>query len=567
MPFMVKELIGGRGLPVTAKEEEFVREALARMLEHDFSQLPVVDDEQRPVGMVTRASILRAMGLLGTKLETLRVGDAMDNDPIVYSDDEELFDLLDELGDTYALLLIDGEKRLTGIVTSYDATEFFRRRYEDLMVIEDIEAMLKELIRTAFTNEAGEVDEVSLGRIVAETAGGRHQHRKSAQQILGRYLGTAKNGIKFDEVLFREVFERTHPPDTSKTLEDLNLGDYIQMFLDEERWDFFREVIGPSREALLGVLDGVRKTRNRLAHFREAPTAEEQERLRFCNELLLKAKTRLSRRHSPRSSSAATPPATGPVPPAPTDQVELGAEMPESSRYSRLALHLHGQPAITEDIELSFARIEEIIGGRLPDSARVHRAWWANDTRSHVQARQWLDVGWRVSDINLREERITFTRMKGREQLYTRFFNELQTALRDKARFAMRPARAPGTSWLWMVDLPEGRPPVAHLAFSFAMRNRFRVELYIDNGNATDNKRLFDQLLSQQGAIAAELGPSLQQGHTSLQWERLNDRRASRVAVYHRGGITDDAKDLEELKVWAVETMLRFYQAIEPRVR
>ncbi|MGZ3458400.1 MAG: CBS domain-containing protein, partial [Archangium sp.] len=410
MSFTVKELIGKRGLPITASPDELVTDALARMREHEFNQLPVVAEDRRPLGMVTHASVVRSLGFLGAKLDSLRVREAMDQKFVAKEADEDLFDLLDELGDTYALLIVDGEERLTGIVTSYDATEFFRGRYEDLMVVEDIESTLKDLIRIAFMSEAGEVDDAALGKLVADTESGRLQQRKVAQKVLGRYLAASEassSGSRFDEVLFREVFDKTVPADRDRTLDDPNLGEFIQMFLDGGRWDVFKDVLGLDRESIRGLLEGVRKTRNRLAHFREAPTAHERDRLRYCSELLTPARRRLAQRQ-PGGSVLLEPLALSPIAPLSTEQVELGAEMvqPEDSRYARLALYLQGQPGGTEAIALPFRRIEEIIGGRLPDSARVHRAWWANDTRSHIQARQWLDVGWRVSDISINEERV-----------------------------------------------------------------------------------------------------------------------------------------------------------------
>ena len=43
---------------------------------------------------------------------------------------------------------------------------------------------------------------------------------------------------------------------------------------------------------------------------------------------------------------------------------------------------------------LPFIKIEEIIGGSLPLSARNHRAWWAND-ETHPQAQRWMRAGWK----------------------------------------------------------------------------------------------------------------------------------------------------------------------------
>jgi CBS domain-containing protein len=54
------------------------------------------------------------------------------------------------LKNTYAVLIVNAEGSLIGIVTSYDTTEYFRRRVEDMMYVEDIESTLKDFIRAGF---------------------------------------------------------------------------------------------------------------------------------------------------------------------------------------------------------------------------------------------------------------------------------------------------------------------------------------------------------------------------------------------------------------------------------
>ena len=46
----------------------------------------------------------------------------------------------------------------------------------------------------------------------------------------------------------------------------------------------------------------------------------------------------------------------------------------------------------------------------------------------------------------------------------------------------------------------------------------------------------------------------------SLKWERLENRRASRIALYKDGQITDEEK-LPELRRWAVESIYKLYNA------
>lgn len=59
--------------------------------------------------------------------------------------------------------------------------------------------------------------------------------------------------------------------------------------------------------------------------------------------------------------------------------------------------------------ELAFAEIEELIGCRLPNSARRHRAWWSNARGGHAQAEAWLRGGWQTSEVDLDGERAIFT--------------------------------------------------------------------------------------------------------------------------------------------------------------
>ncbi len=53
MPYFVQHLIEGRPNPITAQKEDSIKDVLDRMVEYDFSQLPVIEPENHPMGMVT----------------------------------------------------------------------------------------------------------------------------------------------------------------------------------------------------------------------------------------------------------------------------------------------------------------------------------------------------------------------------------------------------------------------------------------------------------------------------------------------------------------------------------
>ena len=47
---------------------------------------------------------------------------------------------------------------------------------------------------------------------------------------------------------------------------------------------------------------------------------------------------------------------------------------------------------------MTFRAVEDLVG-RLPESAYRHRAWWGNNDGT-VEAKAWLDAGWRVESVN-----------------------------------------------------------------------------------------------------------------------------------------------------------------------
>ncbi|HEX3916254.1 MAG TPA: hypothetical protein VHW60_02870 [Caulobacteraceae bacterium] len=58
----------------------------------------------------------------------------------------------------------------------------------------------------------------------------------------------------------------------------------------------------------------------------------------------------------------------------------------------------------------TFGEVEAILGFKLPESAHQHRGWWANEPKSHVQARAWMSAGWQVWAVKLDEGEVEFRR-------------------------------------------------------------------------------------------------------------------------------------------------------------
>ncbi|WP_416672373.1 DUF4268 domain-containing protein [Egbenema bharatensis] len=578
MAYIVQHLIPDSQTPVTlviATEEMTIQDAVERMIEHDFSQLPIVDNDhdRKLKGLITSDSILRAVRYFRSPLDKIKVSHAS-LDVKTCRPDDDISELLNGLRDASAIPIVDKTGKLIAIVTNYDTAEYYRQRAEDIMLAEDIETTLRDYIETAYKSNDGNIDSDALRKAIEGITPSGKDFKNKFKQALCSYLGRSKQiPPQPDQKLIDEMFmQYLHQPIEIKSFEDLTLFEYIQLF--KNLWNKyeadFKYLDWGSIDTLLSE---VRQTRNAIAHFREV-MPNQRKQLKFCASLL--------DRHRPAPEEVKSPnePITAviednqifsdkfdvPLEPAersggefdPIDE-ELGLN---ESRYAPLAIWLQGQIGEgNEKISLTFEQIEKIIDDKLPASARQHRNWWANDTVSHAQSQQWLDVGWRVSNVNMAQERVVFSLMSDRQSAYIKFFNDLQPKLNSIEELTIKPAmNLQGRSWLVVQITSSEIPDTTWLSFSFARKSRFRVECYIYTGDQSQNKRIFDSLYARKTEIEAALGES-------LSWERMDHKQASRVALYHEeASITNSPEELTELQDWAIRMMPRFYRAIAPHL-
>lgn len=546
MPVLAQDLIEGRPSPITVQADTAVRTALELMLENEFSQLPVVDSYSRPLGLMSSDSILRGMANLRLPVEKLQVAHVTDKVDRLYPVDYPIFDLLRGLNASPALLIVDNDGCLIGIITNWDTAQYFRRRAADMMMLADIEELLKAHIRAAFTTpQTGKLNESLLQAAINEITNTGEQRFKDIRGGLKRYLSLVSLEHTPKEEPIEEAFAKIISRSThAKTLDDLTFYEFTELLLHKSVWSSYEKYLNIPAENLRQMLDEVRTSRNDLAHFkRDELTSWERGRVNYCVRFLQEIRPPMAVETVPEAE-------------APNDDIIPIAEemMPTDSMYLPLALYL--QALKEERRRLTFQEIEAILGKELPDSAREHRSWWANDSTSHVQSQQWLDAGWRISYVNMSEGAVTFARIIEREKSYIDFFSSLLTQLRTQAPFTVRDASPMGVSWMNVLLLPRnGGGQVGSLTFSFARGDRFRVEFYFDTGNQRKNKNVFDKLFKQKAEIETALGET-------LSWERLDSRRASRIALYHPGSIYNGEEQLAQLQAWAVNAMIRFEQAI-----
>lgn len=115
------------------------------------------------------------------------------------------------------------------------------------------------------------------------------------------------------------------------------------------------------------------------------------------------------------------------------------------------------------------------------------------------------------------------------------------------------PARS-RANWLAFASGPFG-----YWAISVASDGRLRVEAYLDTGDQTVNKRLFDEFANEASHWEQAVG-------LKLSWERLDEKRASRIGAYHEIDL-DDQTVRVEAHLWAVATLGALFAAMNEPLR
>jgi hypothetical protein len=141
-----------------------------------------------------------------------------------------------------------------------------------------------------------------------------------------------------------------------------------------------------------------------------------------------------------------------------------------------------------------------------------------------------------------------------RGERYREFYMGLVDELREKHQFTSSRS-APATNWCAFGSGYTG------VSFNpvFGKGGKVRSEVYIDLGDADRNKAFFDFLKAREEKINAGIG-------SPLIFERLDDAKASRIALYRPGSIDDPPERLQEIHAWFVKSLLALKRVIGPMI-
>jgi hypothetical protein len=134
------------------------------------------------------------------------------------------------------------------------------------------------------------------------------------------------------------------------------------------------------------------------------------------------------------------------------------------------------------------------------------------------------------------------------------FFQEVLTALAEQ-RPRIRVPKPSRDSWVSYASGPFG-----HWDISFAGDARLRVEVYVDCGDAGRNKALFDGLHQERDRWEQCIGHP-------ISWERLDDRRACRIASYQNVSLTDADLPRQSAVAGAVDLARAMFDCLNDELR
>jgi predicted transcriptional regulator/DNA-binding ferritin-like protein (Dps family) len=567
MPITVKDLMQSRKelALVSSQYDESVQTALEKMREKGLSQLPVVGSDGRLMGMITSNSILNALQTFGIGMDELRVSHAAEK-ASTYKEDDELSDVFSDVRRNGAVVVQakEGQKPI-GIITTYDMSEFYSQRAENIILLNNIETTLKEHIRAAFH------DQIELSEAIEEVHNRNSQTFEKFKKAIKHYKNLENESGFNEERVMKEVFEKHLSSNkSSKSLDDLTLNDFIELLLHESKRSYCSKTFNNLNNTVIKkLLIEVRDIRNALFHFRREILIDDHRTLRNCSDWLA--------RHPAINQAPILESYSDGLQKQNEDQVVVGQDSnppdvnseaitqevtsvdgganQQENRYILLAEELQ-QQANQDSLTYAFKDIERIIEDKLPKAAREERSWWSND-----ESQSWVGVGWYVLNINMLEEFVTFVR-KPYAKEYTEFFQDLLGELSEKAPFRVRFPYQDGRHYITVATILDKGSPVANLSYSFNENHKsFRVELFIDKSDWRKNKQIFDTLKHHDKEIEDALG-------SQLMWERIDNRPPSRISLRYGDEIviTEGTDELAKLKEWAVDTMIRFQKVMNEYV-
>lgn len=201
--------------PISVTRDADIKRAVTLMMMHDFSQLPVMQNERTVDGLISLRSIVSAQAIVGP---CTVVRQCMVKQIQVLSHDTPLFDAVKQIMQSEVVLVKGPDGKIAGLVTIADVGQQFVAMAEPFLILEQIENHIRAILDGKFSKE-------QLKKCIHEGADDR--------DIEG--------------------------------IADLTFGEYVRLLESPDNWQLLNLTM--DRASFTKRLDEVRRIRNDVMHF------------------------------------------------------------------------------------------------------------------------------------------------------------------------------------------------------------------------------------------------------------------------------------------------------------
>lgn len=175
--------------PLTISRDTELSKAIALMLLHDYSQLPVMQGDRQVDGLISWRSIGRTRIDKNAAFKLVR--DCMDNVEIVRWD-MHLFEAVRVIADKEVVLVRNSEGRIGGLVTTSDISLQFVSLSEPFLLVSEIENHIRRLIDGRFS-----LDQLKAARDPSDS---ERKIENVANLTFGEYVRLLENPDNWDRL-------------------------------------------------------------------------------------------------------------------------------------------------------------------------------------------------------------------------------------------------------------------------------------------------------------------------------------------------------------------------------
>lgn len=136
--------------PTYVRRDDSIQKAYHIMWENDFSQLPVMNDDRKVLGLINWQTIAKGFII---KKESSCVKDFMCNDFSVVQHNAPMFDAIKEVICKGVVFVEDREKKIKGPITTSDLNQEFLEQIEPFILLEQIENYIRLILNNKITLE------------------------------------------------------------------------------------------------------------------------------------------------------------------------------------------------------------------------------------------------------------------------------------------------------------------------------------------------------------------------------------------------------------------------------